>query len=312
MSAVAPDYAVGQARAARARFSLDEADFLGALLVAPAIVFIVALIAVPFFLALYYSVSAYNMGNLSFSFVGLENFIEVTKSEIFRQALVNTFIFTFASNAIALVLGKITALVLLREFPGRTLARCLLILPWAVPVALAAITWRWIFDSQYSVVNWVLVHTHLVDPSVWPNWLGEETLAMISIIVIQAWRLFPFSAIIFLAGLTSVPKAIIDASYIDGAGYWRRTFQIVLPVILPIMMVALLFGLVFTFTDMSVVYLVTKGGPTNSTQVLGSLAFQVGILSGNVGRGAAISLYFFPFLLIATFFLLRYLRRREI
>ena len=294
------------------RFSLDEADFLGALLVAPAIVFITALVAVPFFLAIYYSVSAYNIGTLSFSFVGLENFIEVTKSQIFRRTLVNTFIFTVASNALALVLGKITALILLREFPGRMLVRCLLILPWAVPVALAAITWRWMLDSQYSVINWVLVHAHLIPASDWPNWLGEEDLAMISIIVIQAWRLFPFSAIIFLAGLTSVPKAIIDASYIDGAGYWRRTFQIVLPVILPIMMVAMLFGLVFTFTDMSVVYLVTKGGPTNSTQVLGSLAFQVGILSGNVGRGAAISLYLFPFLLIATFFLLRYLRRREI
>jgi multiple sugar transport system permease protein len=296
----------------RARFSLDEGDFLGALLVAPAIVFIAVLVAVPFFLALYYSVSAYNMGTLSFSFVGLQNFIEVTDSAIFRRTLFNTFLFTFASNLIALVLGKITALVLLRDFPGRMVARCLLILPWAVPVALAAITWRWIFDSEYSVINWVLVHAHLVDPSVWPNWLGEEDLAMISIIAIQAWRLFPFSAIIFLAGLTSVPKAIIDASYIDGAGYWRRTFQIVLPMILPIMMIALLFGLVFTFTDMSVVYLVTKGGPTNSTQVLGSLAFQVGILSGNVGRGAAISLYFFPFLLVATFFLLRFLRRREI
>jgi multiple sugar transport system permease protein len=295
-----------------ARFSLDSADFLGALLVAPAIVFIVALVAVPFFLAVYYSVSAYNMGTLSFSFVGLQNFIAVTESDIFRRTLLNTFIFTVGSNALALVLGKITALLLLREFPGRALVRCLLILPWAVPVALAAITWRWMLDSQYSVINWLLVHLHLVDPSEWPNRLGEEDLAMISIIVIQAWRLFPFSAIIFLAGLTSVPKAIIDASYIDGAGYWRRTFQIVLPVILPIMMVALLFGLVFTFTDMSVVYLVTKGGPTNSTQVLGSLAFQVGILSGDVGRGAAISLYLFPFLLVATFFLLRYLRRREI
>ena len=309
---VASQYAAIRAPAPRARWSLDEADLLGAFLVAPAILFILALVAVPFFLALYYSVSAYNMGSLSFSFVGLENFIEVTKSSIFRRTLVNTFIFTVASNLIALVLGKITALVLLRDFPGRTVARCLLILPWAVPVALAAITWRWILDSEYSVINWVLVHAHLIPASVWPNWLGEEDLAMISIIVIQAWRLFPFSAIIFLAGLTSVPRAIIDASYIDGAGYWRRTFQIVLPVILPIMMVAMLFGLVFTFTDMSVVYLVTKGGPTNSTQVLGSLAFQVGILSGNVGRGAAISLYFFPFLLVATYFLLRFLRRREI
>lgn len=306
------EYAIARPQGIRQRFSLDEADFLGALLVAPAILFILILVALPFLLALYYSVSAYNMGTLSFSFVGLDNFIEVSKSEIFRRTLVNTFIFTFASNFLALVLGKITALLLLREFRGRALVRCLLILPWAVPVALAAITWRWMLDSQYSVINWVLVHAHLVDPSVWPNWLGQEDLAMISIIMIQAWRLFPFSAIIFLAGLTSVPKAIIDASYIDGAGYWRRTFQIVLPVILPIMMVALLFGLVFTFTDMSVVYLLTKGGPTNSTQVLGSLAFQVGILSGDVGRGAAISLYLFPFLLIATFFLLRFLRRREI
>ena len=306
------EVAIERSPGSRFRFALDEADFLGTLLVAPAIVFIAVLIAVPFFLALYYSVSAYNMGTLSFTFVGLDNFIEVTKSEIFRRTLFNTILFTFASNALALVLGKITALILLREFPGRALVRCLLILPWAVPVALAAITWRWMLDSMYSVVNWTLVHSHLVSPDVWPNWLGEETLAMISIIVIQAWRLFPFSAIIFLAGLTSVPKAVIDASYIDGAGYWRRTFQIVLPVILPIMMVALLFGLVFTFTDMSVVYLVTKGGPTNSTQVLGSLAFQVGILSGDVGRGAAISLYLFPFLLVATFFLLRFLRRREI
>ena len=306
------DYAIARPHGSRLRFALDEADLLGTLLVAPAIVFIAALIAVPFFLAVYYSVSAYNMGTLSFSFVGLENFIDVTKSEVFRRTLVNTIIFTFASNLLALILGKITALILLREFPGRTLVRCLVILPWAVPVALAAITWRWMLDSMYSVVNWVLVHAHLVSPDVWPNWLGEEGLAMLSIIVIQAWRLFPFSAIIFLAGLTSVPKAVVDASYIDGAGYWRRTFLIVLPMILPIMMVALLFGLVFTFTDMSVVYLLTKGGPTNSTQVLGSLAFQVGILSGNVGRGAAISLYLFPFLLVATFFLLRFLRRREI
>src|SRR5436190_18577022 len=122
------EYALARPRPARVRFSLDEADFLGALLVAPAILFIVVLIAVPFFLALYYSVSAYNMGTLSFSFVGLQNFIAVTESGIFRKALLNTFIFTFASNAIALVLGKITALVLLRDFPGRTLVRCLVIL----------------------------------------------------------------------------------------------------------------------------------------------------------------------------------------
>jgi len=303
---------IDRPRASRFQYWMDQSDILGPLFIAPAIIYIVLLIAVPFCLALYYSVSAYNIGTLSYSFVGLKNFIAVTKSDIFQRTLFNTILFTIASNFLALVFGKIAALLLLREFPGRTLVRCLLILPWAVPVALAAITWRWMLDSLYSVINWVLIHAHIIPAYAAPNWLGDSTLAMISVIVVQAWRLFPFSAVIFLAGLTSVPKVIIDATYVDGAGYWRRTFQIIVPIILPIMMVAMLFGLVFTFTDMSIVYLLTKGGPTNSTQVLGSLAFQVGILSGDVAQGAAISLYLFPFLLIATFFLLRFLRRREI
>lgn len=303
---------IAQPRVSRFRYWMDQSEFLGPMFMAPAILYIVLLIAVPFCMALYYSVSAYNIGTLSFDFVGLKNFIAVTKSEIFQRTLFNTFVFTIASNFIALVFGKIAALLLMREFRGRGLVRCLLILPWAVPVALAAITWRWMLDSLYSVINWVLIHGHMISPASAPNWLGDASLAMLSVIVVQAWRLFPFSAVIFLAGLTSVPKVIIDATYVDGAGYWRRTFQIILPMILPIMMVALLFGLVFTFTDMSIVYLLTKGGPTNSTQVLGSLAFQVGILSGDVAQGAAISLYLFPFLVIATILLLKFLRRREI
>ncbi len=301
-----------RAHQSRLSFLFDHSGFLGSLFIAPAILYIFLLIAVPFCLSLYFSVSAYNIGTLSFTFVGLKNFIAVTQSQIFQRTLLNTFVFTLASNALALVFGKIAALMLMREFPGRVVVRCLLILPWAVPVALAAITWRWMLDSLYSVINWTLVHTHIIPAWASPNWLGDETLAMMSVIVVQAWRLFPFSAVIFLAGLTSVPKVIIDASYVDGAGYWRRTFQIIVPMILPIMMVALLFGLVFTFTDMSIVYLLTRGGPTNSTQVLGSLAFQVGILSGDVAQGAAISLYLFPFLLVSVFLLLRFLRRREI
>ena len=168
------------------------------------------------------------------------------------------------------------------------------------------------FDSLYSVINWTLQHAHIIGPNTWPQWLGEEHLAMLSIIIVHAWRLFPFGAVIFLAGLTSIPRDVMDAATVDGAGFWRKNFQIVMPMIAPIVLVALLFGIVFTFTDMSVVYLLTKGGPTNSTQVLGSLAFQVGILSGDVSHGAAISLVLFPVMLVAAIFLLRGLRRREI
>src|SRR3989442_2348284 len=135
---------------------------------------------------------------------------------------------------------------------------------------------------------------------------------MIAVAVVHAWRLFPFGVVIFLAGFTSVPQDVLDAATIDGAGFWRRNYQIILPIIAPIIMIAVIFGTVFTFMDLSVVYLLTKGGPINSTQVLGTLAFQVGILSGDVAHGAAICLFLFPFLLVAVILLLRALRRRGI
>ncbi len=303
---------VAQPRPSRLRYILDQTEFLGPVLIAPAVIYIALLIAVPFLLALYYSVSAYNIATLDMSFVGLKNYRLVWESDIFRRTLANTFIFTFGSNILALVLGKFTALMLLKKFPGRTIVRSLIILPWAAPVALSAITWRWMFDSLYSVINYVLHALYIIPLWMTPQWLGQEDLAMISVTVVYAWRLFPFSAVIFLAGLTSVPQVVLDAAYVDGAGFWRRNYLIIIPMILPIIFVALLFGLVFTFTDLSVVYLLTKGGPTNSTHVLGSLAFQVGILSGDVAQGAAIALFLFPVLLLVSFFLLRFLRRREI
>jgi len=186
------------------------------------------------------------------------------------------------------------------------------VLPWAVPVSLATVAWLWMFDSLYSVINWTLIALGLVDSANRPQWLGREDLAMIAVVVVHAWRLFPFGVVIFLAGFTSVPKDVLDAATVDGAGFWRRNYQIILPIIAPIVLIALIFGTVFTFTDLSVVYLLTKGGPINSTQVLGTYAFQVGILSGDVAHGAAICLFLFPFLLIAVILLLRSLRRREI
>lgn len=301
-----------EAHPSRLRYLLDRTEFLGPVLIAPAIVYITLLIAAPFCLALYFSVSAFNIATLDLSFVGLKNFRLVLENDIFRRTLANTFIFTFGSNVLSLILGQATALMLLRSFRGKAIVRSLIILPWATPVALAAITWRWMFDSLYSVINYLLHAFSLIDPSSSPQWLGQENLAMISVTVVYAWRLFPFAAVIFLAGLTSVPKVVLDAAYVDGAGYWRRHFQIIIPMILPVTVVAGLFGLVFTFTDLSVVYLLTKGGPTNSTHVLGSFAFQVGILSGDVAQGASIALFLFPVLLIVSILLLRYLRRREI
>ena len=168
------------------------------------------------------------------------------------------------------------------------------------------------FDSLYSVINWTLIAIGIVDRADAPNWLGNPYLAMLCVIIINAWRFFPFAIVIFLAGITAVPQDVIDAATVDGAGFWRRNYQIILPMILPIVAIGLIFGIVFTFTDLSIVFLLTQGGPVGATSVLGFAGFQTGIVSGDVSHGAAISLFMLPVLLVVVIFMLRFIRRREI
>jgi multiple sugar transport system permease protein len=294
------------------RFLLDRREVLGAVLVAPAILYVLLLVGLPFLLAVYYSLSAYTIYDPSWRFVGLSNFRQIIHNQMFLQTLGNTFLFTFASQFLGLILGKFGALLLLRPFPGRKFVRALIILPWAVPIALASVAWQWMFDSLYSVINWTLIAIGIIDRSQAPNWLGNPHLAMLCVIVVNAWRFFPFAVVVFLAGITAVPQDIIDAATVDGAGFWRRNYQIILPMILPIVAIGLIFGIVFTFTDLSVVYLLTNGGPVGATSVLGFEGFQVGIVSGDVSHGAAISLFMLPVLFVVVIAMLRFIRRREI
>lgn len=296
----------------RFEFVFDRPRVLGSLFLAPAILYVLVLVGIPFLLAVYYALSAYSIYNPSYHFVGLKNFIDVVQSDIFRRTLANTFIFTFGSQILGLILGKFGALLLLRPFPGRRIVRALIILPWAVPIALATVAWEWMFDSLYSVINWTLVALGLLSRANAPNWLGTPDLAMICVIIVNAWRFFPFAIVIFLAGITAVPQDVLDAATVDGAGFWRRNYQIIVPIIAPIVVVGLIFGTVFTFTDLSIVYLLTMGGPVGATSVLGFQGFQVGILSGDVAHGAAISLFMFPVLFILVILMLRFIRRREI
>ncbi|OKO87761.1 hypothetical protein AC629_12645 [Bradyrhizobium sp. NAS80.1] len=296
----------------RFRFLLERREVLGAVFVAPAILYVFLLVGLPFLLAVYYSVSAYTIYDPSWRFVGLANFRQIVQNPVFLETLGNTFLFTFASQLLGLVLGKFGALLLLRPFPGRKFVRALIILPWAVPIALASIAWEWMFDSLYSVINWTLVALGIIDRAQAPNWLGNPHLAMLCVIVVNAWRFFPFAIVIFLAGITAVPPDVIDAATVDGAGFWRRNYQIIMPMILPIVAIGLIFGVVFTFTDLSVVYLLTNGGPVGATSVLAFQGFQVGIVSGDVSHGAAISLFMLPVLLVLVIGVLRFIRRREI
>ena len=278
----------------------------------PAISFITLLVGGPLVLAIWLSFSDATGGSLSGDFVGLTNFTRAFESAIFRRALLNTFIFTVASQVLVLVLGRVLAGFLAKDFWGKWILRFFILLPWAAPIALGAIGWKWIFDSLYSVLNWTLQALQLITPAEFPQWLGEPTLAMISIIAVHAWRILPFATVIMLAGQASIPQEVEEAALVDGAVGWRKQIYVTLPMLLPVMTIALLFGIVFTATDMAVVYILTRGGPFNSTHMVSTWAFQTGVLSGSTGAGAAMSLTLFPILVVATILMLRFARRVDV
>ena len=285
---------------------------LGVAMLAPAVLYITLLVALPFLLALFLSLTNSSAGSLQFSYVGLRNFKSVLANPVFQRSLRNTFIFTFVSQLAVMVLGNILARALMKSFRGKAVARFLILMPWAAPISLATLGWLWIFDSTFSVINWVLKVAGWLGPGDWYYWLGDPTLGMVAIITIHVWRMLPFSTVILLAGLTSIPNEVREAAAIDGAGLLARIFRVELPMMRPILTVAVLFGVVFTFTDMSVVYLLTRGGPFNSTHVLASLAFQEGVLGGDVGRGAAVAIFLVPILVVLAVVMLRSARSAEV
>lgn len=296
----------------RLRDVCDSERWLGRFMIAPTVLYIVLLVGFPFLLALYYSVSDITVGSVDTKFVGLKNFRGIMENPTFWGAVRSTFIFAIGSQVIVLVLAKILAMALLKDFRGKWLVRLIILLPWVAPISLGAIGWLWIFDSIYSIINWTARAIGIFGPGTWPIWLGEPGLAMVSIITVHVWRLLPLATVIILAGLSSIPQDIHDAADVDGAGFWRHLFQITIPMMLPILMVAVLFGVVFTFTDLIVVLVLTRGGPYDSTHVLASHAFFTGIEGGDLAEGAAIALFLFPLLVAVAIGFLQIARRAEV
>jgi multiple sugar transport system permease protein len=301
----------------RSRYLLDREGVLAPLLLLPAIVYIVALVGVPLVIALAYSFSDVTVGNQSIDWVGFDNFRDAVNNPTFRKALRNTFYFTLASQALVLVMANALAIVLSSDFRGKRLVRFLILLPWTTPVALAVVGWLWLLDNVYSPIDWTLRQLHLLGPGTVFGpatnmyWLAEPDLARLTVLFVHVWRTLPLATVILLAGLTAIPQDVQDAANVDGASFLRQLFYIRIPLLLPIMAVAVLFGMVFTFTDMTVVYVLTRGGPIDNTQVLASWAYFRGVEGGSLGQGAAIALFLFPVLAGIAALMLRLARRTE-
>ena len=307
--------------ASKERYWLDRDSILGPLMLLPAVAYILALVGFPLILAVLYAFSNVTVGNPRIDslddFVGLDNFRAVFNDTVFRKSLRNTVLFTLVSQFFVIILANILAQVLSADFRGKRLVRFLVLLPWTTPIALGVLGWFWLLDSVYSPIDWLLRELDLLGPGTrfGPGrnmyWLGETDLARGAVIFVHVWRTLPLATVILLAGLSSIPQDIKDAANIDGAGFWRQLFYVRLPLLLPIMAVATLFSLVFTFTDLTVSLVLTRGGPVNDTQVLSTWAYFKGIQGGDLAQGAAIALFLLPVLIAIAMGMLRLARRSE-
>lgn len=304
---------------------LDSERFLSIVMLSPAAVYVLLLVGIPFVLAILFAFSDVTVGDPTLDHFTLDTFQRVLTDPNFQRALSNNVVFTLISQAIMVVLANVLAVALTRNFPGKWFVRFLILLPWATPIAIGAIGWLWMFDSVYSPIDWIFRNLGLLKQigvtgqvGILKNatnmyWLGEPGLAMFSVILVQIWRMLPMSTVIIMAGLTSISPDIRDAVQIDGVGWWREWREVTLPLLRPILLVAMLFGIIFTFTDMTVVYVLTRGGPPpNTTQVLASWAFIKGIQSGNLSEGAATVMFMLPVLLGVALVMLRIARRTEV
>ena len=292
------------------RYLFDRERVLGPILLAPAVIYIIALVAVPFFLAIAYSLSDMTVGDPSYNYVGLRNFRAIWHDAVFRRSLRNSLFITIVTMVLVLILAKTLALVLVADFKGKWVVRFLVLLPWTTPVSLAAIAWLWLLDSLFSPIDWVLRWLGLLHGNV--HWLANPGTAMASVIVVQVWRIVPLAAVIIMAGLVAIPQDIHDAAEVDGAGFWRKLFQVTIPLTAPVMAVATLFGAILVFTDLSVVYVLTRGGPIDATQTLPTWAFFRGIQGGDLAQGAAVALCLFPLLVIFVVLILRSVKRFDV
>src|SRR5881227_992719 len=309
IEAVTPRVYAGTPRRGPITRLLEDERWLASFLLMPTIVLLGLFIAYPFIKGVLLAVTDTRVG-IPGSFVGLANFEKLWHDDIFRVAVYNTCLYTFVTTVFKLVLGLWLALLLNRHFRGKAFTRAFILLPFIIPTVLSTFAWKWMFDPTFSVINWSLFQLGLIHGRI--NWLGDPGLALISVIIVNVWRGVPFFAISLLAGLQTINPELQEAAAIDGARPWQRFWHVTWPLLLPVTMVVVLFSVIQTFADFQLVYVLTGGGPANATHLFATYAYQIGIGTGLLSEGAAISLAMFPILFLVVIIQLLYIRRVEV
>ncbi len=277
----------------------------------PSALFLLAFLVYPILYNILLSFKDINIGNLiqgEQPFVGIENYITVLKDPLFGKALVNSLIFTVATIIFSTSIGFALALLFNKSFPGHKWMRSILLIAWMTPIIIIGTVFSWMLSGENGIINEFLLQSGFISQPVY--WLTNPNSALISIIIANIWISIPFSMVILLSGLQGLPSGIYEAAKIDGANKIKQFYYITLPLMKPTILVLLMLGVIFTFKVFDLIYIMTGGGPADSTQVIPFLAYQLSFSMYRFGEGAALSnISFFLIGMIAILYL--YLIRKE-
>jgi multiple sugar transport system permease protein len=274
----------------------------------PAAAFLILFLAYPLGLGVWISFTDARIGRTG-NFIGLENYEWLLDDSVFWLSVFNTLLYTGVASAIKFAVGLYLAILLNEHLPFKAMLRAVVLIPFIVPTVLSAIAFWWLFDSQFSIISWSMRKLGLISSNI--DFLGDVWNARWSVIFANIWRGVPFVAITLLAGLQTVSPSLYEAATIDGASRWQMFRYITYPLLTPIIAVVMTFSVLFTFTDFQLIWVLTRGGPVNATQLMATLSYQRAILGGNLGEGAAISSAMIPFLLAAILISWFGLQRRK-
>ncbi len=265
-------------------------------MILPSILVMLTAAFYPILKAIYLSLFEISLKFQVSRFVGFANYLQLLRDDNFFNALFNTLYFVGVSLFFELILGLLIALVINQPLKGKGVIKAAILIPWAIPTVVSAKMWKWIFNYDYGILNYLIKFLHLVGES-W-NWLGSKTFAMNSAILAEVWKTTPFMVLLLFAGLQIIPQDLYKSAKADGAGLWYRFWHVTLPLLKPTLLVAVLFRALDAFRVFDVIFVLTGGGPADSTEVLSLYTYKQLFSLSNFGYGSALAVTTFICVLV--------------